>query len=251
MRRLLESDSTLKDFKKSYYSHVLLTILVFALYFITSSIDRNYFDPMFYLEFVFLFVLFRFYHRAHKNKNYAYWGISGLIFIYLLFNILHYTFIETNLLIQYISILSIVFLGINGYVLSSPLYYPRVQWWEYDFRYRGELKINTNINGLSCEGRLADLRRGCASILSLENLPLGHNIDLEIPFGKNTYHLTGVIKTMREVIPGRPIRYGIELSLPSEKDKKSHDELRKIWALHKKANIRRKFSEYRESNGIS
>ncbi len=56
-----------------------------------------------------------------------------------------------------------------------------------------------------------------------------------------------ILKTAREDIPGRPIRYGLKLSLTKEAQRKIYLDLRRVWNMKKKANIRRKFQDYLES----
>lgn len=135
--------------------------------------------------------------------------------------------------------------------MSSPLYYPRVQWWEYDFRYRGELKARGKFQANEFDVRISDLRRNCASILSFESLPLGSKLKLEIPYENEVYNFSGTVKTLREVIPGRPISYGLTINLDGENIRKEIYKLEKIWKSKKKANLRQKFSELKKKNEVS
>jgi hypothetical protein len=137
---------------------------------------------------------------------------------------------------------------VNSYLLGSPLYFPRIQWWEYDFRYRGELKAKAFIDKGEFEIRVADLRRGCLSFLSFEKILLGDVVEIKVSFAGTEYAIKGRLKTLREDIPGRPIRYGISLILEEESERKSLQHLKKLWKKNKKAILRRKFSDYKEAN---
>lgn len=245
MRKLLEINNT-EEYKRSLLTQIALGIITIALCIFVRTHDRNFFDIDFIVELIIVTALFRFYVRAFRNKNYAYWGISVLIGLYLLRHILHFTFIEYNIFILYIGFLGVIFLVMNSFVMSSPLYYPRVQWWEYDFRYRGDLKAIIKVGTKQCEARLIDLRRGCTSLETFEYLSLGDEVETEVLYGSKIYSMTGVIKTLRLLVPGRPYRYGIKLNFDETMDKKTFLELKKIWKLNKKVKLRRKFTELKK-----
>ncbi|MBD64147.1 MAG: hypothetical protein CME62_03005 [Halobacteriovoraceae bacterium] len=249
MRKLLEVQNN-EDIKKSQFINYGLTLLVASLFILVHASERNFFDFSFYLEGFFVFTVLRFYGKSHKNKNYAFWGLTVLLFIYLTMTILEFTFVSYNIFILYFSFLAFIFLMVNSYIMSSPLYYPRIQWWEYDFRYAGELKATARVNGLEFESRVADLRRNAASILAFDVLPLGAEMQVEIPYEDKVFKIIGTITTQREVIAGRPMRYGITLDESKEPNKSQVPALKKIWKSHKRANLRRKFSDHKESNGL-
>jgi hypothetical protein len=250
MRKLLEIDFQ-EEVKRNMITVYILGVLIFSVFLLTRTIERSIFNLGFLLEFMFVFASIRFYVTALTNRNYAFWGMSIVIFMYLLMHILHYTFLNYNLLVLYLSILSGVFLAVNGYIMSSPLYFPRIQWWEYDFRYRGELKAEIKYLDGKLAARVADIRRECISFLAFESIRLGKEVIVEIPFGKKTFEIKGTLKTSREDIPGRPIRYGFKVDTEDKANDKSYNELKKVWGLKKQANIRRKFSDYIESKEAS
>ena len=246
MQKLLEIEFS-DEVKKSHFIQLAVTLLTFSLFFMVRALDKSYFNVNFYFECIIIFVLIKYFNRSQKNKNYGFWGFSFLIGLYIFQKLLYFTFIEYNILIIYFSILAGIFLLINGYIMSSPLYYPRVSWWEYDFRYRGELKGKGHFSGVDFNLRLSDLRRNCASIIVFEPLPLGGDISIDILFGDKCYKLKGIIKTLREVIPGRPITYGVVLDEGFGEEK---SELRKLWHKKKKANLRQKFTDIKGEDGV-
>lgn len=246
MKKLLEIEFN-DEIRKTNLTVWVFSFLTFALFLLTRITERAVFNIGFFIELTFIFVVLRFYGRALRNRNYALWGLSLVISIYLFMNILQYTFIEYNIFILYIAFLSALFLAINGFIMSSPLYFPRIQWWEYDFRYRGELKATLEKNDEKTEIRIADVRRECISFLAFNQMKLGNKVSLEIPIGERTFEVSGLLKTAREDIPGRPVRYGLKLNMSDEKSRREYTELRKVWNLKKKANIRRKFQDYIES----
>jgi hypothetical protein len=219
------------------------------MFFFVRSKELSFFKVNFYAELIFLFFTFRFYFKAHRNKNYAFWGLTIIIALYLIKNILQFTFVDYNIFVLYLAFLASIFLAINSFLMSSPLYYPRVPWWEYDFRYRGELKGSLKFDNKVYDIRLSDMRRNTVSVQAFEQLSLGAEVKIDVPFGDDIFEINGFIKTAREVIPGRPIRYGIVLTTLNESDKKRNAMLMKMWNLHKKAVIRRKFADFKEESG--
>ncbi len=245
MRKLLEIKSA-EETRRSQLLLYTFMLLTTALFVLVSITEKSFFEFSFYPELIFIVAVLRFFARAYINKNYAFWGLSLVLSFYLFLNILHYTFLQHNIFILYISFLATLFLVINCYVMSSPLYFPRVQWWEYDFRYRGELKAFVHINGEVKESRLTDLRRDCANVMAFDQLRLGEEIEIDIPFDSRSFTIKGELKTAREDIPGRPIRYGLKLILKTDEDRKSLLELQKVWNMQKRAMIRRKFAELKK-----
>ncbi len=246
MRKLLEIDFK-DEIKKNLITVYVLAVLIFSVFIVTRTLEHSIFNLGFLFELVFVFGTLRFYLLSVMNRNYAFWGINIVISIYLLMFILHYTFFKYNIFVLYLSFLAGIFLAINAYMMSSPLYFPRIQWWEYDFRYRGELKAFLRHEDSNLPIRIADIRRECISFLAFEGIKLGEQIELEIPFGKKTFQIKGILKTSREDIPGRPIRYGLKVDVDDKDTLRIYNELSKVWNLKKKANIRRKFTDYVES----
>lgn len=249
MRKFLEIEFN-DDYKKSLFTQYLISILVFSLFLLTRSIERTFFDLDFYVEGLLLLLVLKFYRQSHKERNYAFWGLTLMITLYLIKHILYFTFIDYNIVVLYFSFLAGLFLFINSYIMSSPLYYPRIQWWEYDFRFSGELKVTVRVEDGEFEARLADLRRNAFSILSFENFPIDSSVEVEVPYGEKIYTISGTIKTTREIIPGRPIQYGVILDERTEFQKQSIADLKKIWKLHNTANLRRKFAAQKEEHGV-
>ncbi len=246
MKKLLEIEFY-DEIKKNYILVGFFSFLVMALFFITRIEEKEVFTIGFIIEFTFLIIILRFYGRALKNRNYAFWGLTAILGIYLLMNILQYSFIHYNVPVLYISLLASVFLGMNVYILSSPLYFPRIQWWEYDFRYRGDIKAKLIIAEESYDIRVADIRRDAISFFSFKQMRLNEEIHLEVPFGTKNFAVIGVLKTAREEIPGRPIRYGLKLIMNDDISRKKYIELRKYWGQQSRANIRRKFRDFQEN----
>lgn len=245
MKSLFEIDIN-EDFRRAIISQYFLMIFTFLLSIVVRTHERSVIEFSFLIEIILLVLTFKFYFQAQKNRNYAYWGITFLIAGFLLMNVLHYTFVDYDIFILYISFLATIFLAINSYVMSSPLFYPRVQWWEYDFRYRGDLKTIIRDHYDSYEGRVTDLRRGCGCIEAFRYIQPENTVNLEISIQDKVYILQAIVKTTKQVTPGRPLRYGIKFNLADDNIKSTYLEIKKIWDENKKAKLRNKFLEINE-----
>jgi hypothetical protein len=245
MKKIFEIDIN-EDFKRAIISQYFLMIFTFLLSIVIHTHEKSIINFGFLVEIVLLGLGFKFYFTAQKNRNYAYWGITFLIAGFLIMNVLHYTFVDYDIFILYISFLAGIFLAINSYVMSSPLFYPRVQWWEYDFRFRGDLKTQVETKNKSLEGRLTDLRRGCGSFDIFSYIALDSNVVLKVSIDEKTYLLSGQVKTIKQVTPGRPIRYGVKIDLSDDEVKSTYLDIKKIWDENKKAKLSNKFSESTE-----
>lgn len=241
MRKLFEIDIN-EDFRRAIISQYFLMIFTFLLCLTVRTHERSIIQFGFVIEFLIIAIVFRFYFQAQKKRNYAYWGLTFLVGGYLFFNILHYTFVDYNIFILYITFLAGIFLAINSYVMSSPLFYPRVQWWEYDFRYRGDLKIIVKDGSACFDGRLTDLRRGSGSVEIFGYLNLDSTIEIELDLDEHIYQITGEIKTNKQTTPGRPTRYGVKFDMSDTDIKKIYNDIKRQWDHNKKAKIRNKFS---------
>lgn len=242
MKKLFETDIN-EDFRRAIVSQYFLMIFTFLMAIVVRAHEETLFHFSFIVELILLGIVFKFYFQAQKFKNYAYWGITFLLGVLLVKNIFYYTFLNHDLFILYITFLAFMFLGINSYVMSSPLFYPRVQWWEYDFRYRGDLKTLIKLEHSHYEARLTDFRRSACCVEAFDYIDLDREITLEILYKDKTYIIDGVIKTNKVIVPGRPIRYGIKFDINNEDIKVVYNTIRTIWNENKRAKIRSKFSE--------
>ena len=246
MKKLFEIDLN-EDYKSSLISQYALMFITLALCLVVRTHERTFIEFNFLLEFFFLVATFNFYFKAQKQRNYSFWGISLILSLYVLRIVLKYTFIDYQVFILYLGFLAGLFLSINCYIMSSPIFFPRVQWWEYDFRYRGDLKSFIKLPGKNIESRVTDLRRDAACVESFVPLDLGTNIELEVEHDGVVYLVPASIRTSKEYVKGRPIRYGIVFNLTEEYNKSQFQKLKKLWNKNKTVKIRRKFTELKEN----
>lgn len=239
---------TTDDISKVKYIEVIIIVLTLLLAIITRVQDKSLITFSFLFEVFVLVMIFRSHYRSIIHRNFSYWGMNFLIFLYLLRIILHHTFVEYNVMVLYLAFLDVTALAINSYIMSSPIFYPRVQWWEYDFRYRGDLKAKVEIDNSEFKSRLIDLRREACCVELFENVKLESPIKVSVNYEGKVYSLEGAVRTIHQDIPGRQIRYGVKLNTIDPVLKQSYYELKKKWHNRKKVKLRNKFKEIQ--NGI-
>ena len=97
--------------------------------------------------------------------------------------------------------------------MVRPTYYPRVNWWEYDFRYRGDTKARMGINDGFHDIRINDIRMGEVSIYSFCELNPGEKIVVDKVDGMGEdFRLGFDVVTVRANIVGRPDIVGLRQS---------------------------------------
>ena len=181
-----------------------------------------------------IIVFFRFFFHVRKNLQYSYWALAGILLFYLILSLNSVVIKEYTFFVLLCYLLSITFLCLDIYFLYSPLYYPLVRWWEYDFRFRDDLKIKVFVNEQVLTGRLTDLRRGAGCVALFEKY--GHGIFLTIKLedfsGMDT--IKAEIFSRRQYSLGRPYTYGVKVLLDDPKAKQNYDNLVKYWKSRKR-----------------
>ncbi len=94
--------------------------------------------------------------------------------------------------------------------MNRPIFYPKINWTEYDFRHRKDKRVKIKINEEeSFSARLYDKRRGEAALLCFQEL----NVDDEYEiFDENeTLLLKARVLSQRKALLGRPVAHGIKI----------------------------------------
>lgn len=186
----------------------------------------------------------RTYQKTLKNLQYSFWTFSSLIFVYLFDEF-------TNHLFEYDSVLTtcyfilLAILCVIFYIISSPLFYPRVRWWEYDFRYQGDLKVKIyptpDNDQLFYEARLTDLRRGAGCLVLFQEIEMGKEFQMQIFDPVFAKMLKIKFMSKRSVGPGRGYVYGIKFVIIGHEEKIAFKELKNFWLSFKQARLQKKF----------
>jgi hypothetical protein len=171
-----------------------------------------------------LTILSYFKYSSLKNTQYTFWTL-------LLMNVfatLYIVFSKNSNIILFISLFSLVIQLMEVYLASSPLFYPRVNWWEYDFRYRIDIPAECTYAGETTDARISDLRRNHLCLYSFKRLKLGEEV--KVVSKESDIDLLAKIITFREPNPGRGYCYGLTI----EECNKSFTELNTLWKKRKK-----------------
>jgi hypothetical protein len=234
------------NLQKSFDKVKLLTFLQFIFVVIgflgEAFVTQSVLNLSFIFQFLILLVIFNFYYRALINLYYSYWNISLILSVYYLVSLSRNYLVLSNPLIGSLFLFSFIFLFAAVYIISSPLYYPRFSWWEYDFRFRADIKCSVEIEGKEIWGRLSDLRRGAACLELFAQLPVGQSIQINTEILNQNFTLFGEIRSKREPIIGRSHVYGIKFVNYDLEQRQRLKFLTNYWRETKKIKTRNKFA---------
>jgi hypothetical protein len=191
---------------------------------------------------VFFLYIAKPYYKTIKYRYYTYWSLSLAMFLYILFKIYEQFFVFHNEHIGVIYLISVLILIVKMYILSSPIYYPQVSWWEYDFRYRDDLKIKVKSLDVEYLARLTDLRRHAGCVAMFEELKLGEEIIVSSVMDEETVLLRGLVMSKRRDLVGRPFIYGVQFKFDSRSNKKRYVSLENMWKKQKNNKRKMKFA---------
>lgn len=194
------------------------------------------------LRLVFFLWLAKPYYKTIKYRYYTYWSFSGFLFLYLLFKIYEQFFIKGNDHIGILYLASTMILITKMYLLSSPLYYPQISWWEYDFRYRDDLKITVKLGENEMLARLTDLRRHAGCVAMFEEIKLGEEILFNAALDDENIVLRCIVMSKRRDVIGRPLIYGVQFKFDSKSNKKRYINLERLWKKQKNNKRKMKFA---------
>ena len=184
------------------------------------------------------FVLFL---QAAKQLLYSYWSFLFILTLYTMSFIIDIGLGNTSIG-EVLALL--VILGLSVFQMSimmRPIYYPMPNWWEYDFRYRADIKGKVAVKKKSYNVRISDVRMDKASIQSFYEFEAGDHIvltevdEIDRPFG-----IAFDVATVRKNIVGRPYIVGLKLS--GHKDILDYRKLKSL--VHSKRLSKTKFIDY-------
>ncbi len=229
-----------QDIDRTKMLFLLQLLCVFVGFFIEFIYGRVGWSVFFHLPFLILF--YRIYYKTLTELYYTFWTFSSFVLIYILVGLVHGIATELASLF-YIYFLALIFLGLKFYILSSPFYYPRIRWWEYDFRYRYDLKIKVRSEKLDLinEGRLTDLRRGAGCVILFDDFEVGDKLVLKIETQFKKIDLNAEIMSKREYSVGRGIYYGVKFHFEENIEGKDFKNFCKLWKNERIARERMKF----------
>jgi hypothetical protein len=234
------------NLQNSYDKVKFLTLLQFLFVLVAFVAEALVTQSVLNFSFIFQFILvlasFNFYYNALSNLYYSYWNISFVLIVYYLVSLTRNFLVLDQPMIGLMFFCCLLFLSSACYIISSPLYYPRVHWWEYDFRFRADIRCSAEIDGHQYRGRLSDLRRGAACLELFNHAQIGQPIQINLEILNQNFTLFAEIRSKREPIIGRSIIYGIKFVNNDLEQKQRLRLLTNYWHESKKIKIRNKFA---------
>lgn len=234
------------NLQNSYDKVKFLTLLQFIFVLVgfvaEALVTQSVLNFSFIFQLILLFATYNFYYNALSNLFYSYWNISLVLAIYYLVSLTRNFLVVGHPMIGVIFFFSLIFLLIACYIISSPLYYPRVHWWEYDFRFRADIRCQVEVDGQQFRGRLSDLRRGAACLELFNHTHIGQPIQINLEILNQNFTLFAEVRSKREPIIGRSIIYGIKFVNNDLELKQRLRLLTNYWHESKKIKIRNKFA---------
>lgn len=234
------------NLQNSYDKVKFLTLIQFVLVFFAFVAEALVTHSIIYFSFIFQLVLllftYNFYYKALANLYYSYWNISFILVIYYLVSMTRNFLVIESPAIGILFFISLILLLFACYIISSPLYYPRVHWWEYDFRFRADIRCMVEIDSHQFRGRLSDLRRGAACLELFSHAHIGQPILINLEILNQNFTLYAEIRSKREPILGRSIIYGVKFTNIDLEQKQRLRLLTNYWHESKKIKIRNKFA---------
>ena len=202
------------NLQNSYDKVKFLTIIQFVMVLIAFVSEALATKQVFYFSFIFqlvvLLIAFNFYYNALSNLFYSFWNMSVIFAIYYLVSMIRNFAVMDYFMIGFLFSISLASLIMACYIISSPVYFPRVNWWEYDFRFRADIKCHAEVDGHQVKGRISDLRRGAACLELFHNMPVGHPLQIHLEVLNQNFTLFAEVRSKREPILGRAMIYGIK-----------------------------------------
>jgi hypothetical protein len=217
-----------QDFDRILILHWTHFSIITLIYFFKLGLGEEVVSSLLKITLIVLF--YKLYFKTVKELYYTFWTFSLISLVFLSVGFLKNQ--EPSLSNFYI--LGIIFLLIECYMLASPVYFPRVRWWEYDFRFKDDLKIDVitdlaSEEKVDVEGRLTDLRRGAGCVVLFDDLKVGQKIIVKAPGRYRDINLESEIMSKREYLRGRGINYGVKFLFESPSEKESYENLRLLW----------------------
>lgn len=193
-------------------------------------------------------ILSRLFYRTLKNLYYTFWTFA-IVFMVLYLVGFFGTFSQPDSFsIMNCYLFAIILLALEMYQLYSPIFYPIVRWWEYDFRYRHDLKVKVKTEDQEYQGRLTDLRKNAGCVQVFEHLKVGDLVSIEVSLGEEgenqkTKTVKGEIISKRQYSVGRPWNYGIKMYFDSQEEQKEYRDLEFSWKRETQDKIAQKFNK--------
>lgn len=205
----------------------------FAAYFLSYWNVGNTFLWHSFVGCIFLF-FYSLYFRTVSNLYYSYWTFSGLFFILYIIGIIKNLSYDASTFAFWGYIVAWAALVAESYLLSKPTFFPMVNWWEFDFRYRRDLKAEVIEGENVYPARITDVRMNSIALHTFTDLRLDDPYRVKVYLGDESVILDLALLTHREQTLGRGIIYGAFLNLSSSRNRIVSLKLKQYWQSKKR-----------------
>lgn len=221
-----------------HHAHLFLLFLALAEEFYLGRV--RFFG--FLVRVILILYFYSLYKKTLQNLLYTFWSFTFFCAIFFAIGVVQNSLgeIRPELLVFYS--LGLALLMVEAYIMGSPIYFPRVRWWEYDFRYRGDLKIEVIHADRPFQGRLMDVRRSAGGLILFEEFELKDKLLIKVVLPDREVRLPARIFSKREPVVGRGVHYGVGFELESPFEKRTYALLRKFWKNHFSMRLKLKYA---------
>jgi hypothetical protein len=228
------------------FDRILMFFALHSVLFLCAKIYefiRYEFTLVSFIILILWFVFYRFFYRVLKFLYYTYWSMTAVSFIVMFYSMVAAAQIYSDLSLFYFYFFGIVTLAMTSYMLHSPIYYPIQNWWEYDFRYRNDVRTFIKVeDGELEEARLIDLRRNSGGLASFKEMDVGEKLLIKPEYNELDKEFEVEIMSKRATTIGRPYVYGLKFHFNSEDSQKDFVIFQKYWQFERKYKSMAKFS---------
>lgn len=201
------------------YHRVIILTLIQALFAILgflgeSLAGRFVLNLTFVAQLALLMALLNFHLRALRQLLNTFWSLTLMLMVFYFISFSRNALVLENHLTAIWYCLGFVLLCLSAWQISSPLYYPMVQWWEYDFRFRPDMRVTVkDMEGREHRARLTDLRRGAGCVVMFHPIPIGGSFSIHTEVLSQKFGLKAEVISRKEPILGRAYTYGVKFNV--------------------------------------
>lgn len=199
----------------------------------------------FVAQFTLLVLALNFHMKALRNLYNTFWSLTAVLLVYYLLSFTRNLLVLDHTLNAACYGVAVICLMVGVWQISSPLYYPLVQWWEYDFRFRPDIRGWVVDGEERYRARLTDLRRGAGCVTMFHMAPVGGILDIETDALHVRFNLKAEVVSRKEHIVGRGYQYGVRFQVEDLEQKQRLKLLTNFWNESKRLKIRSKFDALR------
>lgn len=205
-----------------------------------SLAGRFVLNLTFVAQLALLLVSLNFHFRAIRQLFNTFWSLTLMLLIFYFISFTRNALVLDNSLTAFWYCLAFFLLVIAAWQISTPLYYPMVQWWEYDFRFRPDIRVTAKDSNGDFPARLTDLRRGAGCVVMFHAVPVGGTFSIHTDVLSQRFGLKAEVVSRKEPILGRAYTYGVRFDVEDLEQRQRLKLITNYWCESKKMKKRSK-----------